>query len=338
MRLLLVPDPTAPNGIDAFCKAMAARAAQRGDQAVVQASPNGRLEESDVVVINSLQPAALLAARAAGKKIVLRLIDSYADADAQALADVRRLALQANLILVPSLYLKDIVHSWRRAQDEARHVPCSISGTAGANGSVIQVPYAYEHILAQQIALVTVRASRPRGFPLVASAPLNAATKPGMETLLSAVARLRLDCHLTIIGDGPALPALKSRVQQLVANDKIDFLGDLPHAKIMEYLRSAKIYIDPCGLEGFPMLTLQALSHGCPVVGARAGALPELIRDGENGLLFSPGDALGLSEAVVTLSSVAGLSLRLIEGGIKTVEKHSWDATASAAFSALDLL
>lgn len=320
MRLLLIPDPTAPNGIDAFCRTMAARAALRGDQASIHMSPNGRLEESDVVVINSLQPAALLAARAAGKKIVLRLIDSYSDASPHALAEVQRLALQANLILVPSLYLKNIIHGW------------------GANGSVIQVPYAYEHILAQQIAIVTVRASRPRGFPLVASAPLNAATKPGIETLLSAVARLRLDCHLSVIGDGPALPALKNRVQQLVANDKVAFLGDLPHAKIMEYLRSAKIYIDPCGLEGFPMLTLQALSHGCPVVGARAGALPELIRDGENGLLFSPGDALGLSEAVVTLSSVAGLSLRLIEGGIKTVEKHSWDATVSAAFSALDLL
>lgn len=320
MRLLLIPDPTAPNGIDAFCKALAARAALRGDHAVIQSAPGPQLENSDIVVINSLQPSALLAARAAGKKIVLRLIDSYADAQPQALAEIKRMALQADLILVPTLYLKNIVHGW------------------GANGSVIQVPYAYEHILAQQIALVTVRASRPRGFPLVASAPLNAATRSGMETLFSAVARLRLDCHLSIIGDGPELPALKSRVRQLLAEDKIAFLGDLPHAKVMEYLRSAKIYIDPCGLEGFPMLTLQALSHGCPVVGARAGALPEIIRDGENGLLFSPGDALGLSEAVVTLSSVAGLSLRLIEGGIKTVEQHSWEATSAAAFSALDLI
>jgi len=74
------------------------------------------------------------------------------------------------------------------------------------------------------------------------------------------------------------------------------------------------------------------------VIAARAGALQELIRDGQNGLLFDPGNALALSEAIVTLSSVRGLSLGLIAEGIKTVGSHSWDLTVEAVFDALQSL
>ena len=113
------------------------------------------------------------------------------------------------------------------------------------------------------------------------------------------------------------------------------FAGELAHLKTMEYFRAAKAYVNPMGLEGFPAMALYALSEGCPVVAPRAGAVPELISDGKNGLLFTPGDARSLAEAIVTLSSVRGLSLQLISEGIKTVERHTWDATVEAVFAAL---
>lgn len=113
-------------------------------------------------------------------------------------------------------------------------------------------------------------------------------------------------------------------------------MAPMPHAKMMEFFRAAKAYVDPCGLDGFPTMPLYALSEGCPVIAARTGAITELIRDNENGLLFPPGDALALSEAIVTLWSVRGLSLRLIGEGIKTVSGHSWDRTVEAAFDAFE--
>lgn len=330
MKLLLVPDPTSPLGEDAFCREIAKRAEKRGHEARIEAVPNGPLEatlaqlaaagfayDAEMVVINSLQPAALLAAKAAGKRAAVRLIDSYVAAPPQAIKEVRDLALKADVILVPSRHLADIVKSW------------------GLNGTVKQVPYAYDRIMAQQIALVTIRASKPV-FQIVAAGTLNEATRPGFEVLLSALSRLRIDCHLNIIGDGPAMPALKARAQQFVINDKVSFLGAMPHPKMMEFFRASKAYVDPCALEGYPALALHALSEGCPVIVARAGAATELIRDGENGLLFTPGDALALSEAVVTLWSVRGLSLRLIAEGIKTVGGHSWDATVTALFEAVE--
>ncbi len=323
MKLLLIPDPTSPNGEDAFCREMAARAPQRGHEAKVETIPHGLTSEfarsADLVLVNSLQPAALAAAKAAAKKTAIRLIDSYAGASAGALGEVKQLALTADRVLVPSRHLAGIMHGW------------------GLNGQVHHVPYAYDRIMAQQIALVTIRASRT-AFQLITVSALDEATRAGLDTLLTALARLRLDWHLTVVGEGPARPALLERAVQLMCADRVEWLAPMPHAKLMEFFRAAKAYVDPCGQDGFPSLALYALSEGCPVIAARSGAVGELIRHDENGLLFTPGDVAALSEAVVTLWSVRGLSLRLIAEGIKTVGSHSWDRTVDAAYSALESL
>ncbi|MBI5247288.1 MAG: glycosyltransferase [Elusimicrobia bacterium] len=334
MRILLIPDATSPNGEDAFCREIAKRAPARGHCATMQMVPNGPAEaaaelltsqgfasNADVVVVNSLQPAALLAAKAAGVPKILRLIESYAGASPDSLGEVKRLAVAADLMLVPSRHLAGIVAAWGVSEAKLR-----------------VIPYAYDQIFAQQIALVTVRASRARGFTLVTAGVVDAASLPGFETILSAVSRLRMDVHVTVIGDGPALPALKERAQALLLGERVTFLGELPHPKKMEYFRSAKAFVEPTGRQGFPSLALHALSEGCPVIGARAGALPEFIHDGENGLLYTPGDPQALAEHIITLNTTPGLSLRLIAEGVRTVERHSWDATVAAALDAVEAL
>lgn len=334
MRLLLVPDPTSPNGEDAFCREIVKRAPARGHEAEMQMVPNGPRSAvadllkargfaagSDAVIINSLQPAALLSANAAGKPTVLRMIESYAGASPDSLAEVKLLASSATLLLLPSRHMAGIVASW---------------GIPAARMRVI--PYAYDQIFAQQIALVTVRSSRARGFTVVTAGVIDDSSLPGFETVLSGVARLRMDVHVTVIGDGPALPALRDRAHALMLGDRVTFLGELPHPKKMEYFRAAKAFVEPTGRQGFPSMALHALSEGCPVLGVRAGAVPEFIRDGENGLLFPPGDAAALAEHIITLNTTPGLSLRLIAEGVRTVERHSWDATAAAALDAVESL
>jgi glycosyltransferase involved in cell wall biosynthesis len=311
MRILLVPDQTSPNGEDAFCREIAKRAFSRGHNAVISADAS---LEADVVLVNNMQPELVRAAQSAGRRTVIRLIE-----DLQS-PDLRALALKADLLLVPSDHLAAKVKAW------------------GANGSVRKVPYAYDRIMAQQIALVTVRASRPTGFHLVTSGRLDESRRAGIETLLSALTRLRMDVHLTVIGDGPLRAALEERARAYGVADRVAFLGDIPHPKAMEYFRAAKAYVDPSGVDGYPALALHALSEGCPVVAARSGALTELIKDGVNGLLFRPGDVGGLCEAVVTLYSERGLSLRLMQEGIRTVESQNWDATVDAALTALESL
>lgn len=340
MKLLLIPDPTAPNGEDALCREVSNRAGALGHHTTIRPVPNGPLEatvesltasgfaaDADIVIVNSLQPAAMAATRAASRKLVVRMIDSYHGCSPQTLSEIGKTLLQADLILVPSAYMEKTILGWM-GEDNGHH----------PRHMIRRVPYAYDKIRAKEISLITMRASRPRGFGVVAAAPLNDINRPGLETLISAVSRLRLDCHLTIVGEGPGQPRLEEFSRQVVAADKVRFRGNMEHGKLMEYFRAAKVYVDPCSLEGFPMLTLHALSEGCPVIGARAGAMEEFIEHDSNGLLFPPGDAVALSECIMTLASEQGLSLKLIGGGIKTVERHSWDDTARAVFAALEAL
>ncbi len=320
MNLLLVPDPASPNGEDAFCREIAKRAVARGHRCEIRAASAGDAP-ADAVLVNSLQARALDAAAAAGTPVVLRLIDSYVGAPDAALAEARRRALAAARVLTPSEYLKAIVAAW---------------GVEA--GRVRVVPYAYDQIFAQQIALVTMRAARPSGFGLVTAGLVDESTLPAFEAVLFAVSSLRLDCHLAVVADGSAMPALKERAQALMLGARVTFLGDLPHPKKMEYLRAAKAYIEPSGRQGFPSLALHAMSEGCPVIGASAGAVPELVVHGQNGLLYPPGNAAALAEQIVTLASTPGLSLKLIGEGVRTVERHSWDATAAVALDAVEEL
>ena len=325
MKILLVPDPASPYGEDAFCRELTQRAASRGHEAVLTAAPSGtpaditpQLAGADAVLINSFQAAPIRAARAAGKKLAVRLIDSFAEVPAAELPPILDCLRLADRLLVPSRYLADLAQSW------------------GVDGKSRPVPYAYDRVMANKVALVTMRASRQTDFQIITTCKFSEACRPGLELLMSAASRLRFDWHLTILGQGPILASIQERSRHILPAPRVLFAGELPHLKVMEFFRSAKVYVNPTGSEGFPAMSLYALSEGCPVVAPRCGAVPELITDGKNGMLFNAGDAASLSQALVTLWSVRGLSLQLIAEGIKTVERHTWDATVAAAFDALE--
>lgn len=318
-----MPDPTSPYNEDAFCREMIQRASSLGHEAALTpvagaAPPKYFGQDADAILINSFQALPLDAALASGRRCAVRLIDSFADASEPDLRAIKELLLQAHRLLVPSQHLANLVRSW------------------GGERLVSLVPYAYDRVRAHQIALVTMRASRPADFQIVTNCHFQEACRPGLELLLSAIASLRFDWHLTLVGHGPLRQAIQDRVRHILPMDRVLFTGDIPHHKFMELLRCAKAYVNPTGAEGFPALALYSLAEGCPVVAPRFGAVPELIVDGKNGLLFHPGNAVSLSEALVTLWSVRGLSLQLISEGIKTVESHNWDATVKAAFKALE--
>ncbi len=333
MKILLVPDPTAPNGQDAFCRELAKLAQDRGHETAVQPLPNGASEDAlrqtlsegfastaGTVIINGIQPEAFAAAKALGKRTVFRLVESCAGDDEAARERAKTMALTADRLLLPNSHLSSIAKSW------------------GCDGNIRIVPYAYDRIVFGQIALLTPHTSRRSAFPLIASAPLSQKSSPGLETLFSALARLRLDYHLSVIGEGSMLEALRARAQALQIAERVSFLGALAPVRVGELLRASKAFIDPCGLDGFPNRILQAFAAGCPVVAARSGALAEIVHHEQNGLCFPAGDVAALAEALVTLYSLPGLSLQLIAGGIKTVERHDWSSTADAALTAVEEL
>ena len=100
---------------------------------------------------------------------------------------------------------------------------------------------------------------------------------------------------LVMIGDGPDRPAAEEEARMLGVADSVSFLGKLD--QIAPLLAAADLYLLPSQNESFGLSALEALASGVPVIGTNAGGLPEVVRDGETGVLCSVGDIPGMAAA-----------------------------------------
>lgn len=98
------------------------------------------------------------------------------------------------------------------------------------------------------------------------------------------------DFCLKIIGDGKELKHLKrlSSVGLLSNQPKVDFLGHLPHEKVLEEMKNADIFALPSVNETFGMVYLEAMASGCITVCTKNDGIDGIIKDGENGFLTEP--------------------------------------------------
>ncbi|WP_435068273.1 glycosyltransferase family 4 protein [Haloplanus sp. C73] len=123
----------------------------------------------------------------------------------------------------------------------------------------------------------------------------------GLETLLDAFASVverAPDAHLYVGGDGPLRDDLQSRAARLGIAANVTFLGYVPEDDLAAAYAGADVFVLPTlELEGFGLVTTEALASGTPVIGTRAGATPEILgrletRPGvPEPLLVEPGDA-----------------------------------------------
>lgn len=110
----------------------------------------------------------------------------------------------------------------------------------------------------------------------------------GIDILLAALAELdQPRPQLTIVGDGPTRSQLESRVKELDLCDSVSFAGF--HSDIKPLLAKADAFVMPSLREGFPMSLIEAAACGLPIIASRVGGIPNLVVDGENGLLCEPG-------------------------------------------------
>lgn len=119
----------------------------------------------------------------------------------------------------------------------------------------------------------------------------------GLDVLLEAAEITGLP--LTIAGDGPLMPYLKER-----ANGRVKLLGRVPPSRVSELLSAAAVAVVPsiC-YENAPLSVLEPMACGTPVVASAIGGIPELVRDGVDGLLVEPGVATSLAAALRALTA-----------------------------------
>jgi glycosyltransferase involved in cell wall biosynthesis len=125
----------------------------------------------------------------------------------------------------------------------------------------------------------------------------------------AAVHRREPSARLVLLGDGPTRPELERKARELGLQDCVRLGGF--QARVAEYLDAGDALVHPSLTEGMPNVVLEAMAAGKPVVATRVGGIPELVADGESGLLVAPRDPAALADALIRLIREPGLAAEL---------------------------
>jgi N-acetyl-alpha-D-glucosaminyl L-malate synthase BshA len=104
---------------------------------------------------------------------------------------------------------------------------------------------------------------------------------------------------LVMVGDGPDRVVAETEAQQLGVQGSVHFLGKIE--SVAPLLAGADLFLLPSDRESFGLSALEALASGVPVIGTAAGGLPEVVRDGETGVLCEVGDVPGMADAAIRI-------------------------------------
>ena len=153
----------------------------------------------------------------------------------------------------------------------------------------------------------------------------------GFDHLIDACAELArrgFDFTCDIIGDGPLRSSLQAKIESFNLSSRINLLGSLSQRAVLEKIQAADIFAlasvtDAQGASDvFPTVILEAMASARPVVSTRLAGIPELVVDGETGVLVSPGDIAALTEALQHLLCDGELRLRYGRAGRQRIEQH----------------
>ncbi len=138
----------------------------------------------------------------------------------------------------------------------------------------------------------------------------------GVDGILRALRELPEDVHLLVAGDGDMQQAWEDLAQELGLESRVTFLGNVPHERIPLLVRAAQIFVLNSRYEGLSHTLLEVLNLGTPIVASGVCGNPEVVQDGESGLLVDPAEGQELESAIRKLLDDKGLRERLAAGAL----------------------
>jgi len=156
--------------------------------------------------------------------------------------------------------------------------------------------------------------------------------KKGIDHLINAVAYLKKQgkaYQLAVVGDGPLLDEHKKLATSLALNSHdVDFLGAIDHKEIASFVKSLDVFVLPCqkdslgDMDGIPVVLMEAMLTGVPVISTAVSGIPELVIDNETGLLAETGNVKALADCIqLSINDVDSTHNRVKKG----VEKVQMD-------------
>jgi glycosyltransferase involved in cell wall biosynthesis len=141
---------------------------------------------------------------------------------------------------------------------------------------------------------------------------------------------------ILLLGDGPERPGYERLARELGIQNRVHFLGYVPPDQVWHYYQQAHVFVLPTLHEIWGAVVPEAMSMGLPVlVSNRAGSVPDLIREGENGYSFDPEDHEGLASRLEEYVRNPHLIQRHGERSLELVSPHNPQRTANAFLWAL---
>jgi glycosyltransferase involved in cell wall biosynthesis len=154
----------------------------------------------------------------------------------------------------------------------------------------------------------------------------------GLDRLLRAVADLHHQfpsLELDVVGSGDHVPHYRALCGSLGLGGHVQFLGRLAGPELALAYRRATVLALPTTNDSFPLVLLEAMASGLPVVSTTVGGIPELVEDGTHGFLVDPGDDVALTERLSRVLGDPQLAARLGGAGRARAKSLSWEGQAT---------
>jgi glycosyltransferase involved in cell wall biosynthesis len=221
---------------------------------------------------------------------------------------------------------------------------CHVIVTSPSTAQLLAADYA---VAPAHISIVRPGIDRVVAQPRAPSAVLNLLAvgslvpRKGYDILVAALADLaHSSWHLTIAGDRTrsrdAAQALDADIARLGLKERITFTGAVAPERLALLYGAADVFVLPSRFEGYGMAYAEAIAHGVPVVGTRAGAVPDTVPEGA-GVLIPPDDVAALVAVLRRLIDDATERERLSRGARAAAATYpTWEESAELFARALD--
>jgi glycosyltransferase involved in cell wall biosynthesis len=152
----------------------------------------------------------------------------------------------------------------------------------------------------------------------------------GTRVVIEALAQLPPRFRSLVIGEGPEEQSLRQLARTLGIEDRVRFLGRVPHAELPAVLSQCDLFAQPSiGEEAFGISVVEAMGCGLPVLASNNGGLPEIVVEGETGHLLPPGEVAVWREAIARVGAESASRRRLGSAGRSRAEaEFTWAANA----------
>jgi glycosyltransferase involved in cell wall biosynthesis len=155
-----------------------------------------------------------------------------------------------------------------------------------------------------------------------------------IDHLIEAVSECE-DAGLVIVGDGPERGRLEAIVLENQLTDRVYFAGQTSKEETLALMAACDLFVLNSTYEGFPHVVLEAMGAGLPVIATAVGGTPELVRNGENGLLIAPNGNGALAKTLMLLVTSSETRQRLAAGAHETTQRFRRSAMIEATEAAL---